>query len=423
MKKVFGVAVALWFLVLSAQFAEAVTVWYQPTPFPLKKMDGTTMPQDINIVHAWTGWLPSVYYGQTFQRDFSLQVGGWGDEYRAFIKLDLTGLPQSVDQAAMYLMPYPRGDSSTPVMYAVCPVTSSWNLSLTWNTQPSYGTTCYGYAAPTPWTWSGFWLSGGGPNWYNSWKNGTLTNNGIMLFPYATNNNFDTFYSTLYNNYGIDPYADARRPLLGLTFTPPAGMPNFKMPLPGGYKWLLTNEIGGYECLGENPWPDTTHQGNNYFSLDFSPANVKDGGGSYSGSVPILAAEGGTVLAVGGGPSDSRGYYITLSHGNGYQTRYIHLQQMAARKNGTLLAIGNPITRGDQIGIMGGSGIGNNGVVHLHMNFWINNVGASTTTNLTYAVMDGWLLKSFQTECAVNGSGVPTSRIRYYHSTNTPTEN
>lgn len=160
MRKSF-VVTALLFLVLVAQSANAVTVYYQPTPYPLKKADGTAMLQDINIVHAWTGWLPSYYYGQTFQRDSKLQVGGWGDQYRTFVKLDLTGLPQSVDQALMYLMPYSRGDSSTPIPYAVCLATSSWDLSLTWNTQPSYGM-CYGYySAPVAGTWSGFWLSGG----------------------------------------------------------------------------------------------------------------------------------------------------------------------------------------------------------------------------------------------------------------------
>ncbi|OIO51436.1 MAG: hypothetical protein AUJ45_00610 [Parcubacteria group bacterium CG1_02_50_68] len=421
MKKSFAVLIVL-FCVFITQSAQAVTVYYQPTPFPLKKANGTTMPQDnISIVHVWNGWLPSVYYGQTFQRDSSLQVGGWGDQYRTYLKFDIIGLPKNVDQALIWLMPYSRGDSSTPIPYAVCQVISPWNLSMTWNTQPGIGT-CYGwYSAPTAGNWSGFWLSGvGGLDWYNQWQSQMLVNNGVMLFPQAVNNNFDVFYNTLYSSYSVDPYADARRPILQLTFTPPTGMPNFKMPLPGGYKWLLTNEIGGYECKGETPWPDTTHQGNNYFSLDFFPTNVKDGGGSYTGNIPILAVAGGTVIDVAQSNSDSRGWYITLDHGNGYQTRYLHFKNHAARANGTWLNNGNWVNQGDQLGFMGGTG---GYPVHLHINFWLNGIGASTTTNLTYAVMDGWLLKSFQTECAVDANGVPTNRIRYYHSSNTPTGN
>jgi murein DD-endopeptidase MepM/ murein hydrolase activator NlpD len=446
MRKSFVVSALLFFVFSFAQFAHAVTVYYQPTPYPLKKADGTAMPQDVNIVHVWDGWLPSYYYGQTFQRDSKLQIGGWGDQYRTFVKLDLTGLPQSVDLAYLWLMPYARGDSSTPIPYAVCPATSSWNLSMTWSTQPSYGT-CYGYwySAPTANNWAGFWLSGGGINWYNQWKANTLVNNGVMLFPQATNNNFDVFYSTLYNDYLNDPWADGRRPVLQLNFTPPAGMPNFKMPVPGvlgplKLTWLLTNEVGGYECTGGLPWPDTAHQGDNYFALDITWDN-KDGNGMASQygqyNTPVLAVAGGTVVpnGVGGNDiNDSRGYYITLDHGNGYQTRYLHLQQPAARKNGTLLVSGNVVNQGDQIGIMGQTGkywdaqtqswkpsaTG----VHLHINFWINGTGPSTSS-LAYAVMEGLLLKSYQTECTVNANGVPPTSgwIRYYNSTNTPTGN
>lgn len=448
MRKSF-VASALLFLVLSfAQFAHAVTVYYQPTPYPLKKADGTAMPQDINIVHAWTGWLPSLYYGQTFQRDSKLQVGGWGDEYRTFVKLDLTGLPKNVDLAYLWLMPYARGDSSTPIQYAACPATSTWGLSLTWNSQPSYGTCVGWYTAPTAGSWTGVWLTTYG-DWYNPWQNGTLANNGIMLFPYAINNNFDVFYSTLYNNYALDPYADSRRPVLQLNFTPPAGMPNFKMPVPGvlgpsKLTWLLTNEVGGYECTGGAPWPDTAHQGDNYFALDITWDN-KDGNGVASQygqyNTPVLAVAGGTnagkakVIDVGGNDvNDSRGYYITLDHGNGYQTRYLHLQGPAVTKHNHLLAINDLVSQGDQIGIMGKTGkywdaqtqtwkpsaTG----VHVHINFWINNIGPSTS-NLQYAVMEGLLLKSYQTECAVDANGIPSTSgwIRYYNSTNTPTGN
>jgi hypothetical protein len=435
MKKSFVVS-ALLFLVLVAQSAHAVTVYYQPTPYPLKKADGTAMPQSINIVHAWTGWLPSYYYGQTFQRDSKLQVGGWGDEYRTFIKLDLTGLPQSVDLAYFWLMPYARGDSSTPIPYAACLETGSWDLSLTWNTQPSYGP-CYGwYSAPVPGAWSGFWLSypGGSPNWYNSWKNGTLANNGIMLLPYATNNNFDVFYSTLYNDYLNDPLADGRRPVLQLNFTPTLQL---KMPLPGNINWLATTEMGGWDCKGKyDKYHDDAPNDQgvmqyNYFSIDFSwrgyttkdtngnpiyvypnpdPNNNRQNNGVY---IPVIAAFGGKVIAA---TSDAyNGNYVVIDHdgdgilGTGFQTRYLHLQSRSVSE-------GAVVNQGDLLGYMGNTGISDG--AHLHFGVRYQNSGAKTSPELAKVVMDGLLLKSYQTECAVNGSGVPTDLIRYYHSSN-----
>ena len=58
MKRLF-VVFTLLFFAPSAQLAGAVTVWYQPTPYPAKQADDTTMPQDITIVHAWEGGFPT----------------------------------------------------------------------------------------------------------------------------------------------------------------------------------------------------------------------------------------------------------------------------------------------------------------------------------------------------------------------------
>jgi murein DD-endopeptidase MepM/ murein hydrolase activator NlpD len=408
MKKLIGALLLLWSFVFVTE-ARAVTVYYQPTPYPLKKYDGTTMPQDLNIVHIHDGWLNNYYPSiMTFQRDDKLKIGGWGDFYRAYLNMDLAGLPKDPTNVAIQFRFYPSGSTVTPLQF--CIPNSAWDTTVTWNMQPTF-LGCTGWlTAPSTDSWTGWYIT----SWYQNWQNGVWGKYGMMLNPQYNNNNFDFIRSSRYTS-------DGYRPILQFDFTPPVGMPSFKMPLLGGYLWLLTNEVGGYECMGENPWPDTTHQGDNYFSLDFSPTNIKDGGGSYSGSIPILAAAGGTVYGVG--YTASTGYYIILDHGNGYLTRYIHFNSPAARKNGTLLMASNTINQGDQIGIMGSLGTG--GATHLHMNFWYSSTfnGGSTVANLTKVVMDGWLLKSFQTECAVNSSGVPTSRIRYYHSTNTPTGN
>lgn len=417
MRKLIGVLLLVWGMALAME-AQAVTVYYWPTAYPLKKYDGSTMPQDINIVHLWDGWLPSVFYGQTFQRDNQLQVGGWGDEYRTFIKFDITGLPQNPDLMVMYLKSFPRGDSSTTTPLALCKVGSSWNLSMTWNTQPSFPT-CWGwYNAPIPGDWWGISFT----SLYNDWKSGVLANNGVMLFPQNTNNNFNMFRSSRYS-YGYGP-------VLRFDFTPTLEL---KMPLPGNHQWLVTTEVGGYDCLAKDPqlWPDQYHQDvtGNYFAIDFSWRNIPDSGATVytqTSDIPVLAAAGGIVSSVdynGTNLDVPNGYYVVVDHdydnnlATGISTRYLHL------KNPPAVVRGQTVSQGDTLGYMGTTGKDANGNptstgVHLHFGIRYNNSGHSTIPEIAKVVMDGRLLKGYQTECSVDQYGVPTDQVRYYRSGN-----
>jgi len=413
------------FAILSFLFfhttAHAVTVYYQPTPYPLKKYDDTAMPQNLDIVHLWDGWLPSEFYGQQFIRDDKLQLGGWGDEYRIFMKFDIAGLPYSPDQMVLYLKSYDRGDSSTTTPFALCKVGSSWDLSLTWNTQPSFPT-CWGwYSAPTPGNWWGIILT----SLYNDWKNGAVANNGVMMFPQNKNNNFNMFRSSRYTS--------SYRPILRFDFTPTLQL---KMPLPGGHKWLVTNEVGGYECLGQSPWPDIYHQDStgNYFAVDFSWRNILDGGSTVyteSSDIPILAAAGGKIVDIrSSNPNHPNGYYIVVDHdsdGNistGFTTRYLHLKYPPARSGGTPLQLGDSVTQGEEIGVMGTTGEDAQGNptstgIHLHFGVRYQNSGLSTVPELAKVVMDGDILKGYQTKCSEDADGTPLDWIRYYKSENT----
>ncbi len=374
------------------------------------------MSQDLKIVHIWDGWLPSVYYDQKLQRDNGLRVGGWGDEYMAYLKFDMTGLPKTVNGVMLYVAPITPATGVTMTPVDVYLNKGNWSPeTLKWGNRPSANLFA---SMPTPVVgqWSGVNIT----TQYRGWMSGS--NYGLHFKPQRTNNNFDTFFSSRHPS-------DGGRPLLAIDFTPPAGMPNFKMPLPGNAKWLLTNEIGGYECMGAAPWPDTAHQGNTYFSLDFAPTNQKDGGGSYTGDIPIIASASGKVVYVETNPNVPNGYHIVLNHSgstneaSGYTTKYLHL------KSAPTLAKGANVIQGDQIGIMGTTGkiwseaqqkyIPTSTGVHLHFGVYYNGYGRSTDANLTYVTMDNWLLKSFQTECEVNQTTErPTKRIRYYRSSN-----
>lgn len=399
-------AIGLILCVLSLGQIHAATVYYQPTSYPLKKADGSSMPQDLKIVHLWDGWITNIYYGTQFVRDEKLQIGGWGDQYRTYIRFDTIGLPQNPDRAILWLSSYDPGNGSTPTPFAFCKVGGFWSLSMLWGNQPPM-ITCPGwFNPPTP---GNLWGIDFTP-WYNEWKSGSVANNGIMMFPQNTNNNSTRFWSSR--------TLSGARPGLQFDFTPTI---DFKMPLPGSHLWLVTNEVGGYECKGVAPWPDIYHADStgNYFSIDFSWRNIPDSGAatySETSNIPILAVAGGKVYDAG--YTSGNGNYVVIDHdgdmnlSTGFSTRYLHLKD-----NSIKVFTGQTVQQGAILGYMGNTGISTG--THLHFGVRYQNNGLSTTPELAKVVMDGRLLKGFQTECATNSSGVPTDWVKYYRSYNT----
>ena len=199
--------------------------------------------------------------------------------------------------------------------------------------------------------------------------------------------------------------------MIRFDFTPTIEL---KMPLPGGYQWLVTTEIGGWDCKGAY---DQYHDGSNYFSIDFSWRNIPDPGmvGYASTSdIPILAAAGGKVYQAT--YTSANGFYVVIDHdgdGNintGVSTRYLHL------KYAPEVSENEVVQQGQVLGYMGNTGISEG--THLHFGVRYNNSGSLTVPELTKVLMEGDILKSYQTECSVNANGVPTDWILYYHSTN-----
>lgn len=403
-QNMFALVVAVALIVPHAAL-EAVTVWYQPTPYPKKTVNNIDIPWDTH--HIWDGWINDHFYGLKFQEDDRLQVGGWGDEYRTYVKFDTTGLPQNVTTAGLFLWPYSLSNPPSVDFYQI---NGWWDLNMVWGSQPA-ATWLGTRSAPAANQWWGTNVT----TWYNQWRANPSSNFGLRLDPtVASNNNFDLFRSSRYT-YA----ADGLRPALQLTFTPPIAVPDFKMPLPN-VNWLLTEELGGWDCKGDTPWPDIYHQDStgNYYALDFSPSNRDSNGNTVylSDNVPILAAANGRVVAVNKtNPNDPNGYYVVIDHdydnnvNTGFTTRYLHL------KNPPLVDLNENVVRGKKLGLMGGTG---GYPVHLHFGARYNNSGLSTRSELSYFVMDSRIMKSYQTECSMDTNGKAINVIRYYPSTN-----
>lgn len=106
-----------------------------------------------------------------------------------------------------------------------------------------------------------------------------------------------------------------------------------------------------------------------YYSSNYGHRDYPLGGGSdfhlgqdIAGSGPILAAQSGRVTVAAFHPS--YGYYVDIDHGNGLLTRYAHMQP------NLLVAAGQVVSQGQQIGTMGSTGDSTG--THLHFEVHVN---------------------------------------------------
>lgn len=118
-----------------------------------------------------------------------------------------------------------------------------------------------------------------------------------------------------------------------------AAQPYLRLPLPPGETWGITCGYGG--C--------STHQGSNYWSLDFNLAGEADYG------KPLYAAASGVVTRASW--YGDFGNTVDIDHGDGYFTRYAHLSSVG-------VAVGWRLSQGDYIGNVGCTG--NCSGSHLH---------------------------------------------------------
>lgn len=371
-------------LFVSVMRLSAATLVYQPSPYKGK---------DI--------WISSYYsYNDDYGvNDGRLRVGGWGDWYNSVLKFDIEGLPKNPTQVVLALYPLPANDGSTTVSSNVWRLTNSWDENSGWRNTVWTGYKLGTIPAPSNHVWQGMIIT----STYNLWKSDPATNQGIMLAPTANNNRLNNYLSSDYETKGYRPY-------LHITYDETVTAPNFKLPLPGGRRWMVTTEVGSGDA--KNPSEVlSSHTGVNYFSLDFSTQSLP----AYSGPIPIYASAAGRVIVAT--YNQFNGNHVVIDHdydgkeNTGFTTRYLHFSNLP------VVSAGQYVAQGQLLGYMGNTGEVINGGVHLHFGIRYNGSGASSVNELSFVKLEGWHMKQFQTEVDSAGNRNINS---YYTSTNTP---
>ena len=101
------------------------------------------------------------------------------------------------------------------------------------------------------------------------------------------------------------------------------------------------------------------------------------------GGSPVYAIRSGKVVTVvddvrsdRGGDNGGAGNYIEIDHGNGYYSRYLHLN----KSNGVHVKMGDEVTKGQRIGSVGDTGRSNANHLHLEIRKTGNGYGLSGKT-------------------------------------------
>jgi hypothetical protein len=134
------------------------------------------------------------------------------------------------------------------------------------------------------------------------------------------------------------------------------GAPTFQLPFPCGQVWA------GQTRSNHSP----------VNSVDFNRANDVDD--------KVVAAAAGKITRVANEGNTSYGRWVEIDHGNGYRTRYAHL-------NSQSVAVGQSVSKGQKIGTLGSTG-GSTGP-HLHYELRHNGVALKPVFNNATALFFG----------------------------------
>ncbi|WP_348652872.1 peptidoglycan DD-metalloendopeptidase family protein [Polyangium sp. y55x31] len=155
-------------------------------------------------------------------------------------------------------------------------------------------------------------------------------------------------------------------------------MPAFQLPFPCGQVWAGQTR--------------TNHSPQN--SVDF---NRNDDIGD-----AVVASAGGKVTRVANEGNTSYGRWIEIDHGNGYRSRYAHL-------NSQLVSVGQSVSKGQKIGTVGSTG-GSTGP-HLHYEVRRNGVAIRPVFNGATAFFYGTKNYTSKNSCSGDGGGGGSSVI------------
>lgn len=151
--------------------------------------------------------------------------------------------------------------------------------------------------------------------------------------------------------------------------------PRFQLPFPCGQVWA------GQTRTNHSPLR----------SIDFNRTN--DIGDA------VVAAAAGRVSRVGNTGNTSYGRWIEISHGNGFTTRYAHLQSQT-------VSVGQQVSQGQKIGTVGSTG-GSSGP-HLHYEQRHNGVAVTPSFDGAAAYFYG--TRNYRSQNRCGGGGV-TGRV------------
>lgn len=312
---------------------------------------------------------------------------------------DLRDLPRTITGAWLYLYQDPSSGSPVDGAYQITQVAGDWSESSAYVSPKLLGTTgpSFGYSATLGQPFS-FTIT----DMYNSWQNGVKNSGGIIQRGKPVG------YFASSDAGGIRQWS---RPQFVVNYNSIAPNPNFDMPLNRSKSWLVTTEIGGHDCKNsgypdEASGIDLAHTDDapsgtgGYWSIDLAPstkdhADVRE---DFTGvDVLVLAAADGYVSNIEYGITGV-GKRLTITHSNGYDTRYLHLESFDSS-----MYVGKPVSSGETIGLMG-TGDGLYGK-HLHFTVRYNGTSFSSQEELRQATLGGAFLAHFRTEC-VGGTWV-----------------
>ncbi len=284
------------------------------------------------------------WYGSVFntsaQHDEKLKLGGWGDEYDALTRFDLSGLPLDATQAILWLYHYGTENPTNINWYRN---TEQWHSgSVGWSNRPasSYvGTT----GAPSGTGWYGIDIT----SFYDSWRAGNPSNEnfGFSLKPAGTNNQFEIFASSGNSNSAIWPQIDVY-----YTTSPTDNIPKLK--------WLISTPSYANRTVNHS-------FGANWAANVYCGGLIKKHNGTdftASAGTAVYAGEDGIVKEI---INDSPwAYNIVMEHtsptGGKYTTVYWHVNPSA---DAFASNSGGFIPKGSQIATV--ADLGSNTHIHI----------------------------------------------------------